>query len=173
MNIAKMKPGSKYSTHELFEQYGDVVYRRCLRMLGDDDAAHDALQEVFLRVIRDRQFRGDCSPMTWLYRIATTYCLQQLRNQSRRTKKLQELSAWPEPDTSTPDMEGALTVERILSEQDEMTQKIAYLRFVDGLTLEETADVLGISRKTITRRMRRMSEDARRTRVAPTEGIHG
>ena len=107
--------------------------------------------------------------MTWLYRIATTYCLQQLRNQSLRQKKLKELSSRSGDNVSTPDLEGALTVEQILKEQDEMTRQIAYCRFVEGMTLKETAEVVGVSRKTVARRMRLMNEFAKRS-SAPQEG---
>ena len=164
--------GSHIGAQQLFERYGDVVYRRCLQMLRDEDAAFDALQEVFVRVVRDTRFRADCSPMTWLYRIATTHCLQQLRNSRRRDRVLRELVEQSERSTA-PNPEGVLTLVRILEEQDETTRQIAYLRFVDGLTLEEIAELVGVSCKTVTRRMQRMSASAKRMSALPGEGMHG
>jgi RNA polymerase sigma-70 factor (ECF subfamily) len=85
-------------THELFERYGAMVYRRCAAILRSDEAARDAVQEVFLRVIeRRRQFRGDSAPGTWLYAIATLHCLQQLRDHAGRSAKLAQLAEQP-PD---------------------------------------------------------------------------
>ena len=70
---------------ELYETYGRSVYRRCQYLLRNDEDAHDALHEVFIKVVeRYDTFRGESSPLTWLVRIATNHCLNLLR--SRRAK---------------------------------------------------------------------------------------
>jgi RNA polymerase sigma-70 factor, ECF subfamily len=74
------------------EAFDDLVrrYRRelhvyCYRMLGSFDEAEDHVQEVFLRAWRARDdFRGQSSPRTWLYRVATNACLDTLRRDARR-----------------------------------------------------------------------------------------
>mgnify|MGYP001796784050 CR=1 FL=1 len=64
----------------LYRQYGPLVLGRAVRLLGNQQAADDALQEVFVRVVRGYDaFRKDASPVTWLYRITTNYCLNVLR----------------------------------------------------------------------------------------------
>lgn len=141
------------SIARLFEDYGDVVYRRCAHLLRDDDLAMDAVQEVFVRAMAARNpFQGDSSPLTWLYRIATTYCLQQIRNRSRRRAKL-ELFSKSIPLQRSPDLESAISLERILNEQDDAVRQMAFFRFIDGMTLEEVAEVTGFSRKTVSKRL--------------------
>jgi RNA polymerase sigma-70 factor (ECF subfamily) len=55
-------------------------------MLGSFDEAEDHVQEVFLRAWRSRErFRGQSSPRTWLYRLATNACLDTLRRDARRS----------------------------------------------------------------------------------------
>ena len=49
----------------------------------------------------------------------------------------------------------------------------AYCRVIDGMTLEETAEVVGVSRKTVSRRMRDVGEYAKRAGATPKEGGHG
>ena len=81
----------------LYERYGAVVYRRARRLLGDEHAAWDAVQEVFVRVLKHaRRFRREASPTTWLYRITTNYCLNVLRDSARHSRKLQ-VEAGPVP----------------------------------------------------------------------------
>src|SRR5438445_12025923 len=76
-------------TAELFERYAAMCYRRCLELLGTPDLAGDAVQAIFVRVLEHRgSYRGQSSPIGWLYGIATLHCLQQLRNQSLQRLKL-------------------------------------------------------------------------------------
>src|SRR5215475_8841880 len=72
------------------DQDGLEAYRReltghCYRMLGSPADAEDAVQEVMIRVMRSGDtFEGRSSLRSWLYRIATNVCLDQLRGRSRR-----------------------------------------------------------------------------------------
>ena len=69
----------------LYRRYGPLVLRRARAILGDEEAAQDAAQEVFMRAMtKGHAFRGESSPVTWLYRITTNYCLNQIRDKSRR-----------------------------------------------------------------------------------------
>lgn len=151
------------SAHELgalFDRHGAYVVRRCRQLLGPSEDALDAAQEVFLRALAARErFRGDAEPLTWLYRIATTYCLQQIRNGRRRAAKL-ELVVPPEEDGGA-DLETKLDAERLLAALDEDVQAIVVYRFVDGMTLAEVADVAGVSRRTVQNKIDRAREIAR------------
>jgi RNA polymerase sigma-70 factor (ECF subfamily) len=144
---------------ELFEAYGPALFRRCQQLLGSDEAADDAVQEVFLRTLEKAAgFRGDSSPLTWLYAIATTHCLQQLRNARTRARKLALLES-PRVDPATP--EERILWLRLLEQLDPKVQLVALLRHVDEMTLEEVAEVVGLSRKTVARRLAAFEEAAR------------
>ena len=57
---------------DLYRRYGPSVLRRARTLLGNDADAQDAMQEVFMKVMRSSDdFRGAASPMTWLYRVTT------------------------------------------------------------------------------------------------------
>src|SRR4051794_9093948 len=77
---------------ELYRQYGGMIYARCRRFLGDDAAAEDATQETFLRaaVHLDRA-TGVREAMAFIHRVATNYCLNELRNRKRRAEPRDEL----------------------------------------------------------------------------------
>ena len=147
---------------ELFARYRAVIYRRCAQLLCEEEPAKDAVQEVFLRALTTgSSFRGDCSPLTWLYRVATTHCLQQLRNSRRRTAKLDELAAVPGSSAFAPDPESGLTLSRILDETEPSTRLMLFCRYVDGMTMEEVADVTGVSRKTVAKTLQRLAAGLR------------
>jgi RNA polymerase sigma-70 factor, ECF subfamily len=70
---------------DLVRRYRRELHVYCYRMLGSFDEAEDHVQEVFLRAWRSRErFRGESSPRTWLYRVATNACLDTLRRDARR-----------------------------------------------------------------------------------------
>lgn len=145
----------------LFSRHGAMVYRRCRRILADDDAAREAVQEVFLRVVgRSDRFRGESSELTWIYSIATLHCLQQLRNQRRRRDKLDLFAALPEvgPE-ATP--EDRLALAAVLDDEPFEVQQLVILRHVDAMTVDEVATCVGLSRKTVARRLEQFISRAR------------
>jgi RNA polymerase sigma-70 factor (ECF subfamily) len=149
------------SALELFERHGAMVFRRCRQLLGSDDLAKDAVQEVFLRVLKKRDsFRGQSSSLTWVYSIATLHCLQQLRDGRRREDKL-ALTVPHEERAEHPALDERLSLSLLLREQDESVRLMVALRYLDGMTLEEVSEAVGISRKTVGIKLQRFLEDAR------------
>lgn len=141
------------ATRELFERYGAMVYRRCAAILGSDEAARDAVQEVFLRVIERRhQYRGESSPSTWLYAVATLHCLQQLRDVAGRLTKLARLADEPRADPPR-HPEEHIAIAQLLDDEPDDVRLMVYLHYIDGMTMEEVADAVGYSRKTVSRRV--------------------
>src|SRR5262245_30362975 len=80
---------------QLYRTYGPVIYARCCRILGDSAAAEDATQETFVRVYHHLDGAPDVtSALGWIYRIATNYCLNEVRDRKLRPELQGEL---PEP----------------------------------------------------------------------------
>src|SRR5687768_7114070 len=66
----------------LYGRYGAQVGKRCRYLLRDPEAARDATQEVFVKVMKNLdEFRRDSSPLTWIIRIATNHCLNVIAAQ--------------------------------------------------------------------------------------------
>jgi RNA polymerase sigma-70 factor (ECF subfamily) len=135
----------------LFARYSRSVFRRARRILSDDEAAEDITQEVFLRALRAEPSEGFAvQPMAWLYRTTTNLCLNRLRDVKRRRELLAE---WrPEP-SSEPAAETGLTLREILERTPEELQDIAVYYYVDELSHDEIAQIIGVSRRTVGNRL--------------------
>jgi RNA polymerase sigma-70 factor, ECF subfamily len=68
---------------ELCSRFGPMVLRRCRRLLGDDDAARDVCQDVFVRFIARYSRSPPLYPSSLLYRMATNLCLNRIRDRRR------------------------------------------------------------------------------------------
>ncbi|HUB05583.1 MAG TPA: sigma-70 family RNA polymerase sigma factor, partial [Myxococcales bacterium] len=65
---------------ELYEKHAPAVFARCRYLLRDEEAAADALQDVFVRILRALpELRAAQSPTGWILRVTTNHCLNELR----------------------------------------------------------------------------------------------
>ncbi len=147
---------------ELYRRYGPVVYRRCLRLLHDREAAKDATQEVFVKLVKDRErLMERDTVLPWIYRVATNHCLNLIRGTRRHGDEL-EAEALPLASSESTDFPARHLARQLLARFDDGTQAVAIGILVDGMEHEELAQTLGISRKTVERRLGRFLEAARR-----------
>lgn len=145
-----------FGVGQLFERYHGVVYRRCRALLRDDDDAAEAVQEVFVAALKGfGRFRLHASPLTWLYSIATRHCLQQLRNRDARALKH---ALVVDEGAVHLDLGAVRDLERVLSELSLDELELVAHAFRDGLTQDEIADVTRQSRKTVGKKLKRLTE---------------
>src|SRR6266852_2750752 len=134
---------------DLYRAYGPTIYTRCRRLLGDEAAAEDAVQETFMRVQRHLERAPDSrEALAWIYRIATNYCLNELRNAKTRAEPVEELPEVPSGYTEELLLDRDLAA-RLIHRAPEKLRAVAWLHYVDGMAQEEVARVLGTSRRTV------------------------
>ena len=137
---------------EWLSQYGDLINRTCCLILGDRALAEDATQEVFIRAWKSMaQYKGDASPKTWLTKIAINVC----RNM-RRTAwfRRHDRSVTPEElPLSVPAEDRTLLL--TVQQMPEKFRQVVILRYYQGMSLDECARVLGISRSTAHHRLQK------------------
>jgi RNA polymerase sigma-70 factor, ECF subfamily len=156
-------PNSQRRAAELYRQYGPVVYRRCLRLLKDPEAAKDATQEVFLKLVRDMVKLEDRETvLPWIYRVATNHCLNHRRNSHRRGEDNAEVDLDIASSTTSEIYPDRQLAQSVLSRFDAATQAVAVGVIVDGMEHEEVAAALGVSRRTVARKLERFLENARK-----------
>ncbi|MGC1464018.1 MAG: RNA polymerase sigma factor [Terracidiphilus sp.] len=83
--IREAQAGSRVAFDALVRQYEHQVLRLALHLTGSEHDAEDIYQEAFLKAFRYiGNFRFECSFYTWIYRIVTNLCLDQLRRKKTR-----------------------------------------------------------------------------------------
>ena len=141
---------------KLYEAYAPMVYRRCVFLLKDDAEAKDMVQNVFLRVYERVDSLDLSQPSSLLWNTATRLCLNRIRDKKRRgldvdSSELLLTIACAEEDDSY-EAKGLLA--KIFSKEQESTRTIVTLHYVDGMTLEETAETVGLSVSGVRKRLR-------------------
>jgi RNA polymerase sigma-70 factor (ECF subfamily) len=135
---------------DLYRSYGGLVRARIRRFFSDDQA-DDVLQEVFVRVLEKlHTFRGESSPSTWLYQITTRHCLNRVRDSSRRRVLVDDSTdvPWSRP-ISTADQEAKVLLGELWRDLDEETAAIAVYYYLDRMTRDDVAAMVGLSSRTV------------------------
>ena len=87
----------------LVARFRQRVWRICFRLLGNEDDAHDAAQEVFVRLFLHRgRFDGRSKYATWVHGVAVRTCLTLRRGRGRRQKRVSTMKADATLEASTP-----------------------------------------------------------------------
>ena len=136
----------------LYRSHGHLVLRRARHLLGTDDQAQEALQEVFASLLRTPQtVRHEGALVGWLYQATTHYCLNQLRN-TRSSMRLLAQVGPPPPESveaSGDAVEALQDVRRLLSGLPEQEASAVVYHHLDGMTHDEVAGLLGCSRRQV------------------------
>ena len=150
--------------HGAFEQlvrtYDQSVLRLAMNLLRSPEDARDVYQEAFLRVYRNlHAFRFDCSFHTWLYRIVTNICLDQLRKRKVRKEEpavvetaegpvdrmdsFEEEAAQANPERSMWNQQLRKRIEGALRDLTPRERMVFELRHYQGLRLRNIGEMLG------------------------------
>jgi RNA polymerase sigma-70 factor, ECF subfamily len=169
--MAAYKGGDPAAFRVLVERHNAPVYRFCLRALRSPEAAADATQEIFLRVVRNAAgWEPKAKFTTWIYTIARNHCIDEARKgRFRKTESLNE--------TVGKDGEGEERIERVASEVPasdrvahgtrlrkaiddavaelpEEQREVFLMREVSGMQFKDIAEAVGVGENTVKSRMR-------------------
>jgi RNA polymerase sigma-70 factor (ECF subfamily) len=144
------------NVEDYYQRYGPMVLRRCRKLLGDEEAAVDAMQDTFVQVLRYKDRLKDEAPSSLLYRMATNTCLNRIRSIKRKPEQsgddvIARIASAGEPEAR---MTARSLIERLFSRERASTGTIAVLHLVDGMTLEEVAREVGMSVSGVRKRLR-------------------
>ena len=153
----------------LYRSYAPMVLRRVRQFVGAGDA-EEATHEVFLRALeRVESFRAESSPATWLYRLATNYCINRIRDQKRRRELLAEHGpmVFGRPERAA-NQEASVFLSQLWRTLDSELALIGTLYYVDGMTTQEIGRVVGCSDRTVANRLKTLAAKARQAAGAPS-----
>ena len=162
--VARARSGELEAFEALTHRYEQRVYSLALRMLRQEQDAEDVTQQTFLSALENLdRFRGDATFSTWLLRIATHAALKIIRKrQGLDTVSLEEatepaddyesiphpeyIADWRQsPERLVHENEVRRLLEAALAKLDEKHRLVFLLRDVEGLSVKETAEALGLS----------------------------
>ena len=152
----------------LYRKYGPMVLRRCRRLLGDEQRALDAMQDVFVQLLRYQNRLSSDAPSSLLYRIATNVSLNCLRSARRKPENGEDevLYRIAAADDVEQQSIARLALERIFGREPVSTRTMAVMHLVDCMTLEEVARETQLSVSGVRKRLRTL-----RARVQELEAI--
>ena len=130
---------------DIYRRHAASVHRRALRLLGDDAEAHEVLQDLFVSLLeRPEQYAGASAVTTFLYSATTHACLNRMRNQRNRERLLQEQGV---PNEVLQASDAPLQVRKVLARMPRELAEVAVYYFVDEMSHQEIAGLLGCSRR--------------------------
>jgi RNA polymerase sigma-70 factor (ECF subfamily) len=164
--VEEARTGGHAAFEKLVRRYSDRAFRTAYRLLRDPHAAEDVLQEAFLKAYRGiRRFELRSGFYTWLYRIVVNLALdRRRRDRSASNVELEDraiddadarasLPEAEDPERSSRRREIRELVARGVETLPEGQREVLLLREVEGLSYEEIAAVMRISKGTVMSRL--------------------
>lgn len=160
--IRAAQQGDQDAFAELVRTYDSSVLRMALNLLHSEEDARDVYQEAFLRVYRNlSKFRFDCSFSTWLYRIVSNLCLDQIRRRKVRKEEpaaieaaggevdrfqfVPEERAEVDPQRRLLSAEVKQRISEILDQLSPRERIVFELRHFQGMRLRAIGETLGVT----------------------------
>src|SRR6516162_7175583 len=151
--LAAAQAGDEQAFHQLVEPYRHALEVHCYRMLGSAQDAEDMSQETLLRAWRGlERFEYRVQFQTWLYRIATNACLDELERRPRRPEPVDPFPDRPSDEAASPTYDPAaryairegmeLALLRAIQKLPGRQRAVLIFRDVLGWTAPEVAELL-------------------------------
>ena len=158
--------GERYFA-ELYRRYSARVYGKCLTMLNDAHEAHDAVQEVFERVLlRLGNFEAKASFSTWLFAITNNHCIDRLRRRKRSKLSSEPVDDYDlsmeEPEEDWLEVQSPAAIRYILAELSEIDRAALVLMYMDELPVKDIAVTLNLKESATKMRLKRARDRARK-----------
>ena len=144
-----MHPGDNCRIEETIRKYSNMLYRICLVYLANEDQAEDALQETFIRYMKNAPKFNDAEhEKAWLIRVATNICRDISRFRLRNTDlNIDDFENYcGTDDKSTEILELVLNL-------PQKHKEVILLHYVEGYKVNEISELLGISVSAVKKRL--------------------
>jgi RNA polymerase sigma-70 factor (ECF subfamily) len=156
--VAQIRSGDRAAMRSLYVEHQRKVYSIALNYFGGDvSKAEDITQAVFLKIFTKMSFRGDSEFTTWLYRMTVNACIDD----TRKNRRWFGLGDWvvdvrsEKIDETIRSREIGEQVQRAMTSLKPEYRFPVVLKYVEGLSYQQIADVLGCSIGTVSSRLNR------------------
>lgn len=142
---------------EILNQYGTMLFRYALLMLGTTQDAEDVVQDTLLKFWQKApEFRDKDHEKAWLLTVTANRCRDLLRTRLRRGETALDSIA-ELPDAGTTPMENSGILEALMR-LPEKYKKVVYLHYVEGYKVEEIAGMVGKTASAVKMRLKKGRE---------------
>jgi RNA polymerase sigma-70 factor (ECF subfamily) len=170
--IEACQRGDREAFRDLFDAHKDRVWTVALRFTGDESAARDVTQQVFLKLFTNiAGFRHESNFKTWLYRLVANECMDEFRKR-RRLVPLDffhsderdedggevEMKDWRQEPLQEERLARLEVSEAVLAALTQLKPKLRMaivLKYFEDLSYEQMAETLGCSMGTVASRLNR------------------
>ncbi len=170
VSVEALKAGDRDAFAQFVDETSAHVYRVAVKILGNEQDAEDVLQETYLKAFRSlRDFEGRSSLTTWIYRIAVNEALMVIRRRKVQTVSLEDgdddqdassdgmaITDWcclPESDLLS--AEAQAFMDQAIQKLPTNLRIVFIMRDMEGLTIQETAEALGVNEGVVKTRLLR------------------
>ena len=172
-----VQSGDYSPASEIYDRYSGRIYNFAFRFLKNSEAAEDATQEVFVKMLKHaNQFHGDAKLSTWLFSITANWCRDYLRKADNKSKESDDvLITLPAPSELAPDRnlerrESEQRVRRALESLTAEQREAILLSRYQGLSYAEIAQIAGCSEGAVKTRVFRAMETLKKTLMGEASG---
>jgi RNA polymerase sigma-70 factor (ECF subfamily) len=170
ISLEVLKAGDREAFARLVDETSGHIYRVAFQILGDTQDAEDVLQETYLKAFNSlADFEGRSSLSTWLYRIAINEALMLVRKRKPQTISVEEGHADDDAESEGMEIvdwcclpEGELLSSEARRFLDQAIQNLPdplrvvfVMRDLEGLSIQETSEALGLSESNVKIRLLR------------------
>lgn len=151
---------------QLYRRYVDKVYSKCISLLKDDAAAHDALQDIFLKIFLNlAKFNEKAKFSTWVYSITYNYCIDIIRKKKKERKLFSdEIENAPDVVEDIDDKELLeIEVEKlkvVLDKIPDGDKAILLMKYQDDLKIRDIGEILNKTESAIKMKIKRAKHKA-------------
>jgi RNA polymerase sigma-70 factor (ECF subfamily) len=148
--------GDPEAFRALYEKYREKVFASCYRIVGESEAAADLTQEIFVKIHGElRSFKFESKFSTWLFRVAVNHALNKASEVTRHARIQESIRKDGRGDPGGTKEGRPLDeqVHRAIQKLSPKLRVIISLRYLDGLSYEEIAEVLDLSMGTVKSRL--------------------
>lgn len=176
--LMRIVQGGEYSpASEIYDRYSARIYNFAFRFLKNAEAAEDATQEVFVKMLKHaNQFQGDAKLSTWLFSIAANWCRDYLRKADNKAKEAEDvLVTLPAPSEGSPERkleqrENEHRIQRALQALTPEQREAILLSRYQGLSYAEIAQIAGCSEGAVKTRVFRAMETLKKALTSEASG---
>lgn len=148
----------------IYDRYTNKVYAKCISMLKDNEAAEDATQEIFVKILLSlSRFTGKSKFSTWIYSITYNYCIDMIRREKKDIEvAVNDFSRIDHEDDNIFDAEILETnisrLRVVLNHMNAEDKSILMMKYQDDLSIREICDMLNKTESAVKMKILRAKE---------------